>query len=123
MTSGYMRGASEALAAVSVGRPDGSFVTVDAVIDTGFTQYLTLPSRTISELGLTRNGTATVVLADGSRKRVPVFKARVRFRGTIRSVDIEESEGDIILGMGMLYGYRLTVDVIEDGDVSIEPLA
>jgi predicted aspartyl protease len=95
-------------------------MAVDAIIDTGFTQYLTLPAQLIGQLGLTRQGTVTIVLADGSNKRVPVFNAKVGLGGTFRSVDIEESEGDIILVMGLLYNCRLSIEAIEDGHVFIE---
>ena len=120
MISGRMRSAREAVAEVSVRGPGGSSMAVDAIIDTGFTQYLTLPAQLIGQLGLTRQGTVTIVLADGSNKRVPVFNAKVGLGGTFRSVDIEESEGDIILGMGLLYNCRLSIEAIEDGHVFIE---
>ena len=122
MTTGFMRTVSEAVAEVSVRGSGGLVLTINAVIDTGFSQYLTLPAILISQLGLNRYGTDTISLADGSRKTAHVFNASIKFGNNWLEVLVEESEGDVILGMGLLYGHRLTIEVVEDGDVIIDPI-
>jgi hypothetical protein len=42
--------------------------------------------------------------------------------GQYRTIDIAESETEPLLGMAMLYGYRLQVDAVEGGIVKIEVL-
>ncbi len=42
--------------------------------------------------------------------------------GQYRSIDIAESETEPLLGMAMLYGYRLQIDTLEGGTVKIESL-
>jgi hypothetical protein len=42
--------------------------------------------------------------------------------GQYRDIYIAESETEPLLGMAMLYGYRLQVDAIEGGTVKIEAL-
>ena len=120
MTSGYMRSANEAIAEVSVRGQGATIVTVDAIIDTGFTQYLTLPPATIAALGLDRKGELRIRLADGSWRKAYVYEAVVKLHEDWMSVNVEESDGDILIGMGLLYGSQLTIDIIEDGHVSIE---
>jgi hypothetical protein len=39
-----------------------------------------------------------------------------------RTIDIAESETEPLLGIAMLYGYRLQVDNVEGGIVKIEAL-
>ena len=39
-----------------------------------------------------------------------------------REIDIAESETEPLLGMALLYKYRLQIDNIEDGKVKIEAL-
>jgi len=122
MTYGYMRDANMAIAEVSVRGSGGAILTVDAVIDTGFTQYLTLPPVTISALDLVRKGELRIRLADGTRRIANVYEALVKIHNDWILVTIEESDGDILIGMGLLYGSQLSIDVIEDGVVSIDVL-
>ena len=48
--------------------------------------------------------------------------ATVIWDGQYREVDIAASETEPLLGMAMLYGYRLQVDNVEGGIVKIEAL-
>ncbi|MGH3089491.1 MAG: hypothetical protein ACRDSJ_19545 [Rubrobacteraceae bacterium] len=48
-----------------IGR-DGQIHRIEAVLDTGFTGYLTLPTDVAGSPGLPRRGSETFVLADGS---------------------------------------------------------
>lgn len=50
---------------------------VEAVIDTGFTGFLTLPARLIATLTLSFAGTTRAALADGSEVSIDVFDASV----------------------------------------------
>jgi predicted aspartyl protease len=58
---------SEALLSVEVlSQVGASSLRVEAVVDTGFTGHLTLPSATVEALGLPIIGSAESILADGS---------------------------------------------------------
>jgi predicted aspartyl protease len=50
------------------------------------------------------------------------YTATVIWDGQYREVDIAASETDPLLGMAMLYGYRLQVDNVEGGIVEIKAL-
>jgi hypothetical protein len=50
------------------------------------------------------------------------YTGRVIWNGEYRTIDIAESETEPLLGMAMLYGYRLQVDNVEGGIVQIEVL-
>jgi predicted aspartyl protease len=51
-----------------------------------------------------------------------LFTAVVIWDGQYRDIYIAEAETEPLLGMGMLYGYRLQVDAVEGGLVKIEAL-
>lgn len=93
---------------------------VEVVIDTGFTGYLMLPLATVSTLSLPFLGTTPATLADGSTAALDVYEARVVWHGRERPVDVLASEGGFLIGMALLYGSRLTMDVVPGGVVVIE---
>lgn len=107
---------------VEIMRVDGSLLGVKTMLDTGFTGFLTLPSKTIRELELKSVGSHWVTLADGSEKKLRNYLATVRWESHPRQIHITCAEGFPLLGMEMLEGHRLLMDVREGGSVRIEPL-
>jgi len=95
---------------------------IDTVIDTGFTGFLSLPSAIIAALDLPWSASDIVTLGDGSETLFDLYIATVIWDGQYREIYIAESETEPLLGMSLLYGYRLQVDTIEGGSVKIEPL-
>ncbi|MGH9854688.1 MAG: clan AA aspartic protease [Blastocatellia bacterium] len=96
---------------------------VEAVIDTGFNGYLTLPNHLISLLNLPFAGNRSATLGDGSAVVLDVYFATVSWHGQDRDVLTLQAEGGALVGMSLLYGSRLSLEVVDDGDVVIEPLA
>jgi clan AA aspartic protease len=64
---------------------------VEAVIDTGFSDFLTLPSNIIATLDLTWKGHNAVTLGDGTSCIFEVYIADVIWNGQYRTIDINES--------------------------------
>jgi clan AA aspartic protease len=95
---------------------------VDAVIDTGYNGYLTLPYDLVTALQLPFAGHRRGTLADGSVTRLDVYLASVVWHGRQKDVLISQAAGTPLIGMSLLKGSRLTMDVIDGGDVSIEKL-
>jgi len=95
---------------------------IDTVIDTGFTGFLSLPSAIIAALDLPWSASDIVTLGDGSETLFDLYIATVIWDGQYREIYIAESETEPLLGMSLLYGYRLQVDAIEGGSVKVEPL-
>src|SRR5690606_21300586 len=96
--------------------------TVEAVIDTGYTASLSLPPEIISELGLTWQGFGRGELADGSECLFDVFEGEVVWDGHIRRLLIDEANTDPLLGMDLLNGYELRMEVCSQGKVEISLL-
>ncbi|PSB26748.1 clan AA aspartic protease [Stenomitos frigidus] len=95
---------------------------VDAVIDTGFSGFLTLPSKIIVALDLSWKGRDVATLGDGTSCIFDVYIAIVIWDGQYRPIDINESETVPLIGMQLLRGYDLRIQAIEGGSVAIEAL-
>lgn len=92
---------------------------IRAIIDTGYTGFLTLPSTVITTLGLPWYMQQEGILGDGSLRMFNVYEAAVIWDGQVRSVEINESETDPLVGMGLLEGYELKVQGVAGGLVTI----
>jgi clan AA aspartic protease len=112
----------EAMLPLVIDNANGQQQIIDAVIDTGFNGFLTLPSDLIAKLDLSWNGSDTVTLGDGSETLFDIYSARIIWDGQFREIDVAESETEPLIGMGLLYGYKLQIEVIERGLVTIAAL-
>lgn len=95
---------------------------IEAVIDTGFTGELILPGNLIDILGLPRIGDLPIILGDGSEVDVDLYLAVVLWYGEERIVQVLRIGGKSLAGMLLFYGNRLILDVVTDGEVTIEDL-
>jgi clan AA aspartic protease len=112
----------EASLRITVHGPAGAEHETQAIIDTGFNGYLTLPPSLVSFLALTYHGQAFARLADGSTILMRKFEASVTWHGRQRDVIVLEADGDPLIGMSLLYGNRVTLGVLDGGPVTIEPM-
>jgi predicted aspartyl protease len=71
MITGVVTSRREAIIRVLVRGPHGKEAQVEAVIDTGFTGFLTLPARLMTSLALFFAGTTRAALADDSEPPTP----------------------------------------------------
>lgn len=95
---------------------------IKAVIDTGYTGFLTLPSAVITTLELSWYMQQEGILGDGSLCMFNVYEALVIWDGQVRSVEVNESEADPLVGMGLLEGYELKIQGVAGGLVTITAL-
>lgn len=100
----------------------GKIYEQNVIVDTGFNGWLSLPSDFIKMLGLPwkRRGRAT--LGDGSECVFDIYEAVVVWDSQFITIPIDEAESDPLLGMSLMEGYKLTIDVIEKGIVKLEKL-
>ena len=122
MMFGTVNNNCEAIIKVAVGRIGSPKVTVDAIIDTGFTSFLSLPLSMITDLGLPWHYRDVGTLGDGSEVVFEIYKATVIWDGQNQIVDVAASEADPLVGMGLLYGFKLQIEAVEGGLVTIEAL-
>ncbi|WP_431191170.1 clan AA aspartic protease [Leptolyngbya boryana] len=110
----------EATVRLVVGNADTERQVVDAIIDTGFTGFLTLPHSVLSTLNLKPYSREEGTLADGSEVIFDVYSGFVIWDGAFRRIDINASDATPLAGMSLLYGYRVQFDTIEGGEVKIQ---
>jgi clan AA aspartic protease len=97
-------------------------LAIDAVIDTGFNGDLILPLETISELGLKLQGYQKAVLGDGTTSQFQVYAVDVIWNGSRKIVEVNAATSGALIGMGLLEGYKLEIDTIPNGIVTISDL-
>jgi clan AA aspartic protease len=95
---------------------------ITAVIDTGYTGFLSLPNEVIAELDLSWTGIDRGTLGDGSEVTFEVYAAKVIWDGEYRDIPINEAETDPLVGISLLYGYDLHIQTVEGGNVTIKLL-
>lgn len=121
MITGKITVHQEAVIELEVGSSNQS-EKIEAVIDTGFTGYLTLPSALVSRLNLQQAGEQRAILGDENRVVLKRHIAKVLWHGAERNVYVLQAEGGPLVGMSLLYGNRLILDVVTDGNVTIDAL-
>ena len=93
---------------------------IQVAIDTGFTGHLKLPPETVRSLSLPERGFVEVELADGGMATLGVYEARVLWHWRPLRVPVYEADGAPLIGMSLLRGSTLTIEVIPRGAVTID---
>ena len=123
MHYGSVNDAVEANVSLDVHGENGATEQVAFIIDTGFTDEISLPQAVISRLGLPLSGNADeFILADGTTGRYSIYAAHILWHGQLREVEVVNLEGDPLVGMELLLGSNLNVDAIPGGMVTIAEL-
>ena len=120
MILGTVNHAYEAVISLTVRGPSGQSREVDAVIDTGFTGFLSLKSALATELGLPFLTHESALLADGSLVTFSVHDAMTLWDGQPRRVYAHLSETTPLVGMRMLESQDLSIQVRHGGRVVIQ---
>jgi clan AA aspartic protease len=95
---------------------------VEAVVDTGCTESLTLPSALVTALGLRWQGVDSAILADGNECFFELYEAKVMWDGKAYLISVAELGTTPLVGMALLDGYELKMQVRPGGKVTIKRL-
>ena len=117
---GFVNQNCEAMLPIVVGRDNKPTQLVEALIDTGFTGFLSLPLSMIEPLGLPWIFSDSVTLGDGREVIFQMYRATAIWDEQFKVVDVAASESEPLLGMSLLYGFKLQVEAVERGTVNIE---
>ena len=121
MMQGYVNQNYEAMLSLVVRNSD-KLKSITAVIDTGFTGFLSLPIAAIRELELSWSYRDRATLGDGSEVLFDIYDGMVIWGGQYREIEINAAETEPLIGMSLLRGYRLQVDTVQGGLVKISEL-
>ena len=100
----------------------GRVQEVEAVIDSGYTGAFTLPSALISNLGLRWQSVERATLADGSTCVFQVYVGKLVWDGKVRTILVDEADAAPLVGMKLLRGHELKMQVRYRGKVTIKRL-
>ena len=122
MITGYINADREAIIPLVILNPDRQQYAIEAVLDTGFNGYLTLTGEVIRQFNLPLVGNRRAMLGDGQAVVLDVFLSQVLWHGRTQEVLILQADGGPLVGMALLYGSRVILDVQEEGGVTIQDL-
>ncbi len=101
------------------GQPD---LSLEFVVDTGFTDYLTLPAAAVAALGLPFLYQMNADLADNSTIEIAVHLATILWNDAEKQVRILATGKRPLLGTALLDGCHLSAQFTEGGVVTVKAL-
>ncbi len=108
---------------LTIRAPDGQYHDIEMVLDTGFTGVLTLPPAVVAALSLPYVGPQPATLADGTQVMLALYEATVLWNGAERDIEILCMDGAPLIGMTLLDGSDVYLQVTDGGMVTIQPLS
>ena len=120
MITGTVNADSEAIIRLQVQGPTGHTQEVDALIDTGFNGFLTLPPALVTALGLTRRSRGRAQLANGREELFDIYGVTILWDGQPRYVEADAVDTMPLVGMSLLDGYDLHIQVMAGGQVVVQ---
>ena len=120
MIQGVVNAAYEPIVTLAIQGPSGQSREIEAVVDTGYNGYLTLPAAVALALGLPFVTTNPAFLADGSEVTFDVYIVTVLWDGRLRDVDAHMSDATPLVGMRLLHDHDLSIQVRDGGRVVIQ---
>ncbi len=93
---------------------------IEAVVDTGYSGFLTLPTVLVVELGLPFAYTGQAFLANDDEVSFDVHDVTVLWDGQPRHIKADATGSTPLVGMALLDSHSLYVEVEDRGRVAIE---
>jgi len=119
MITGVVTSDRQAVIQLTVRGSTGQDQEIEAIIDTGFDGWLSLPSSLIVSLGLVWRQRGRALLADGNESIFDIYEGTVVWDGQARRIPVHEADTIPLVGMSLLQGYELAVQVQPGGRVTI----
>ena len=120
MIEGVVNAAHEAVVPLSLRGPAGQARDIEAVVDTGYDGSLILPGTLVTELGLPFAHSSRVFLANDAEVRLAVHLVTVLWDGQPRQIMADVTGSAPLVGMELLAGHDLSIEVEPGGRVLIE---
>jgi predicted aspartyl protease len=122
MISGVVNAYHEATIRLPVQTAGGQRREIETILDTGFNGSLTLPLDLIADLGLPWRTRGLVLLANGAQEQCDIYAATIICDGKPRRIVVEAADTDPLVGMALLRGHDMRMQVVAGGAVVIEAL-
>ena len=123
MITGIVNVDFEPIIPLSICGSDGKVYTQDAIVDTGFNGWLSLPPDLIAELNLKWKRRGKAILGDGSECIFDVYEAVLVWDKNFLTIPIDEADSEPLVGMSLIEGYQLIVQGFEGSHVELNKVA
>ncbi len=123
MIRGEVNAAYEAVVTLPLQDPEGRTRNIEAVVDTGYSGFLTLPPGLVDELGLPFAYVGQAILANDAEVDFDVHYVTVLWDGEPREIEADATGSTALVGMLLLHGHTLNIEVESGGRVVIDPRA
>ena len=120
MIEGVVNAAREAVVTVYLQEPEGRTRDIEAVVDTGYSGFLTLPTPLVTELGLPFAYMGQAFLANDAQVDFDVHYATVLRDGQPRDIEADATGSTPLVGMLLLDRHSLNIEVVDGGRVVIQ---
>ena len=122
MITGIVNADFEPIIPLSICGSDGKVYTQEAIVDTGFNGWLSLPPDLIAELNLKWKRRGRAILGDGTECVFDVYEAVSVWDGNFLTIPIDEADSDPLVGMSLMEGCQLMVQVFEGGHIELSKI-
>lgn len=122
MIEGFVNVNYEPVISLTVRGPAGQVRDIEAVVDTGYNGFLTLPPTLVAELGLPFRIRGAALLANGNEEGFDIYGVTVLWDGRPRYVDADAVGVTPLAGMMLLDAHNLNIQVADGGRVVIQPM-
>ena len=112
--------AYEAVVPLSLQGPGGQARDIEAVLDTGYSGFLTVPTALATELGLPFAYIGRALLANDDEVTFDVHDVTVLWDGQPRHIKADATGSTPLVGMLLLDQHSLNIDVERGGRVVIQ---
>ena len=92
---------------------------MNAVLDTGFSDYLSLTSEQVQTLNRLSSNQVSSTMADGTTRTALLYFASVEWDSIPTLIEVIGGDDVPLIGIALLQGYNLSVDVVDGGTVGI----
>ena len=123
MITGIVNVDFEPIIPLSICGSDGKVYTQDAIVDTGFNGWLSLPPDLIAELNLKWKRRGRAILGDGSECIFDVYEAVLVWDKSFLTIPIDEADSEPLVSMSLMEGCQLIVQVFEGSHVELNKVA
>ena len=100
----------------------GAAAEIDFLLDSGFDGTVILPEQTAQQLGFVHLGRDTAVLADGTLQTYEMYLGQLLWHGVFQDTVFLCIGSEPMIGMGLLHGNELRIEVKPSGMVEVKPL-
>ena len=120
MIEGAVNIAYEAVIPLRLQGPEGLARDIEAVVDTGYSGFLTLPATLVTELSLPFAYVGWAFLANDDEVSFDVHDVTVLWDGQPRLIQADATGSAPLVGMLLLDGHDLNIQVTRGGRVVIQ---